>query len=337
MRILSQFQIVMLVFCCLLILVGYVMRPLQTFWNIRLFLTFERHSRRPPTVSTPLLHKSINLVDLSKFEPTVDFECPLVRHEERAFNACVYTAEQDVHVSKAMLQGSYWEGSSVSKILRLLRADAGLQFVDIGANIGAYTLAVGHAGVKVLAVEPNPETLRRLRRSLTIGNILEHVTLLHNAVSNEHVDIELGMDVVNRGDTFLVSNISCSGLAGGRRCLQTTVKTITIDDLLPLMTASRAVMKIDVQGSEIRVFDESTASKFFENIDVVAILMEWENYKVRSKYSPESCEKFLSFFYKRNLNVYDTDFKKLGKNFDNWPWDVILLKVNTSVIDDFGN
>ena len=223
-------------------------------------------------------------------------------------------------------RGRYYEGPLVSRVIRLLKVDSRLQFVDIGANVGTYTLAIGHAGVKVLAVEPNTETLRRLRRSIVIGKLSGNVILLHNAVSNENTDIGLGMDVRNRGDTFLVSNASCFGLFDGQKCVQTTIKTITLDDLLPMMTAARAVIKIYVQGSEIKVFDESTASRFFEKIAVVAILIEWENYNSGSKYPLEMRQKFVSFFYRRNFTVYDRDFNKLGMNFQAWPHDVFFVK-----------
>ena len=274
--------------------------------------------------------QSINIVDLRQSEPTVNFQCPLVTHEERSIPVCVYTAEEDIHVSGAMLNGNYWEGSMVSKVLRLLQVDSRLQFVDIGANIGTYTLAVGHAGVKVLAVEPNPETLRRLRKSIFMGKLFDRVTLLHNAVSNEHTEIKLGMDVTNRGDTYLVSNISCSGLTGEHRCVQTTVKTITLDDLLPLMTANRAIIKIDVQGSEIKVFDPRTAGAFFANVDVIAVLMEWMNYSVGSKYPLEMRQKFVEFFFRHNFSVYNTNFDSLGKNSDVWPQEIFFIKKHSS-------
>jgi len=47
-------------------------------------------------------------------------------------------------VSNSINVGSYWESGEVTRFLRLLRADDRLQFIDIGANIGLYTLPAAH-------------------------------------------------------------------------------------------------------------------------------------------------------------------------------------------------
>ena len=49
-------------------------------------------------------HPFINIVDVIEMEPTVDFQCPLVRHEGRSFNICVYTKQEDRWVSAEMLK-----------------------------------------------------------------------------------------------------------------------------------------------------------------------------------------------------------------------------------------
>ena len=101
----------------------------------------------------------------------------------------------------------------MSYTLDCLRKDPKLQLVDLGANIGTYTLAVARAGRRVLAVEASAETLRRLSASIRLGNASEHVTLLHNAVSEGHERIKLGVDMTNRGDAFLLAANNCSGVS----------------------------------------------------------------------------------------------------------------------------
>jgi len=91
-----------------------------------------------------------------------------------------------------------------------LRRDERLVFVDLGANLGAFTLAAAHMKRQVIAVEPNVNTNRRLARSISMGNVSDYVTLLLNAVSNEHVTTRLGQDVDNRANTFLLGSGNCS-------------------------------------------------------------------------------------------------------------------------------
>ena len=50
-------------------------------------------------------------------------------------------------------------------------------FVDIGANIGVYTISAGVLGGKVFAVEPMPETLKSLSQSVAVNSLLDRVSV----------------------------------------------------------------------------------------------------------------------------------------------------------------
>jgi len=105
--------------------------------------------------------------------------------------------------------GGYWELSSVQYLMDCLKEDERLEFIDIGANIGAYTLAVAHMKRRVVAVEPNQETLRRLSRSIYLGNVSEYVTLVSNAVSDRHTTVRMRQDPMNRGDASILDVNNC--------------------------------------------------------------------------------------------------------------------------------
>ena len=48
------------------------------------------------------------------------------------------------------------------------------QFIDVGANVGTYTVFVGKLvgpGSRILAIEPQPEALERLRENLALNEI----------------------------------------------------------------------------------------------------------------------------------------------------------------------
>ena len=51
------------------------------------------------------------------------------------------------------------------------------------------------------------------------------------------------------------------------------VKTICMDDLVPLLKSRKVVMKIDIERTEAKAF--SCAYNFFKEVDVRVILMEW--------------------------------------------------------------
>src|SRR5947209_15344673 len=70
-------------------------------------------------------------------------------------------------VSREILKTGVWERASWQAIQD--RLPGGGTFVDVGAHIGYYSLkaarAVGPAG-HVIAVEPNPDTVRKLRENV---------------------------------------------------------------------------------------------------------------------------------------------------------------------------
>ena len=203
-----------------------------------------------------------------------NYPCPLCKIEDLAIRVCTYKAREDKWVSYAFLRGDYFEGASVSNIIRMLRQDSGLQLVDIGANLGTYSLPASRIS-KVIAVEPNPETMRRLARSATINKLTKNIQLVFNAISNHRHKVGLGIHTSNRGHTFVNAMSSNSSAI--------SVDTILLNDLLPLMSKNRALVKIDVEGHEIDVFTEETAGEFFSRIDVPLIQMEWKLIKKKWK------------------------------------------------------
>lgn len=117
-------------------------------------------------------------------------------------------------------------------------------------------------------------------------------------------------------------------------CVSEPVQTITMDDLIPLVTTGHAVIKIDIQGSEINAFNSKTASKFFDKINVPVIQMEWGLYPRAYPYNDPvkrgQVEDWLEMFYRRKYTFFGAyGGKALGRDWENWPYD-ILLKRNTS-------
>ena len=57
-----------------------------------------------------------------------------------------------------------------------------LSLIDIGCNIGAFTLPVANMKRKVVAVDMMEDNLAYIKKSLIDADILEYVQLVHNAV-----------------------------------------------------------------------------------------------------------------------------------------------------------
>jgi len=101
--------------------------------------------------------------------------------------------------------------------------------------------------------------------------------------------------------------------------------TVHLNDLLPLMRSKAALLKVDVEGHEIKVFTESSAGQFFDQIDVRLVFMEWMWCKTDS---PEIVRRLLDFFHKRNYAAFTVGNSRLQKQYRNWPNDILFKKLS---------
>jgi FkbM family methyltransferase len=123
----------------------------------------------------------------------------------------------------------------------------GDMFVDVGANAGIYSLtaalAVGDAG-KVVAVEPNPLVLDRLKFNAALNGFDKRIIFEQSGVSSEEGSFDLTLDDSNLGGSSLVA--ARSSLKISVRCY----KLLSIVQKYQLQKI--AALKIDIEGAEDR-------------------------------------------------------------------------------------
>lgn len=141
----------------------------------------------------------------------------------------------------------YYLGTFEPYCLPFLRGcvSRGGTIVDVGANIGVYTLeaasVVGTAG-RVVAIEPAPFHARSLRQNIEL-NALENVSVVETAVGRES-----GEATLSRSNDDNLGMFSLGG-AGGVEAHTVPVKTI--DELLEERGIhSVDLIKMDIEGSE---------------------------------------------------------------------------------------
>jgi FkbM family methyltransferase len=111
--------------------------------------------------------------------------------------------------------------------------------VDVGANIGLFTLALASRigpGGSVQAFEPDPVNLRLLEENIAINELQGRVTISGKALSDVN-----GTVLLDPSHDAASSHLSRTG---------TQVETVRLDDY-PLEALH--LMKIDVEGTECRV------------------------------------------------------------------------------------
>lgn len=141
-----------------------------------------------------------------------------------------------------------WEPNLSRWIERSLKP--GDTFVDVGANIGYFTLlasrCVGESG-RVVAIEPAPEHLRALESNLRLNSV-GNVRIVEAAVSDRRSTATLfsGPECHSGLSTIIADEASRQGLEA-----ECEVPTVTLSDTLdPDELESARIVKIDVEGSE---------------------------------------------------------------------------------------
>lgn len=131
------------------------------------------------------------------------------------------------------------------RLLLDLASKPGMTAVDIGANLGYFTLALAEkAGPQglVLAFEPEPSNHALLRKTLD-DNGIRNVKLEQAAVSDAQGTCRLYVCEENGGDNRIFDS--------GDQRASVEVPMVTLDDYL--QGRSLDVLKMDVQGAEARI------------------------------------------------------------------------------------
>ncbi|MDE2793905.1 MAG: FkbM family methyltransferase [Gemmatimonadota bacterium] len=137
---------------------------------------------------------------------------------------------------------------------RLLREwiEPGFTFVDVGANVGAYSFwvlsLVGEEG-RVVAVEPDPPLARQLRYNVRINGAGERMRVVEAAVSASRGEGTLLLASRNSGENRLVGEGEGDVAAPPNSAVP--VRVITLADLVAEAGLDGIdCLKVDVEGRE---------------------------------------------------------------------------------------
>lgn len=118
------------------------------------------------------------------------------------------------------------------------RFNLGGVVIDLGANIGAFSLYAAKQGAIVYAVEPEPNNIKALEKNISLNNFSDKIFILPYAISDKK-----GVAIINDngGDSTIKDD------EGG-----TEVELMPLDNLFSLYHINEVdVMKIDIEGSEV--------------------------------------------------------------------------------------
>lgn len=149
--------------------------------------------------------------------------------------------------------GLRFEHAELEFIVRLLRP--GMTFIDVGANVGLFTLTAGQKlrgqPAPIFAFEPSSATFAVLEKNLLL-NRLTGVRAIRAALSDKTGEAELFINAAFKDGLNSLHDPSHSDAeVVGREF----VRTITLDDFIARESIAQVdVMKVDVEGAELLVF-----------------------------------------------------------------------------------
>lgn len=169
------------------------------------------------------------------------------------------------HIQRMVYLGAYerWETRQVRRLL-----GPGMTFVDIGANVGYFSLLaaslVGAQG-RVFAVEPSPYAVERLRRTIADNRLESRIRLEAVGLGSEKGSTKL-FDADPSNHT--------PAMFGADDAASSTVPIATLDELIDVWGARQIdLLKIDVEGYEPKVF--AGAKRTLAERKIKAILCEF--------------------------------------------------------------
>ena len=154
--------------------------------------------------------------------------------------------EQDKYVSRQIREQGIWEPYETALVLEFLQR--GSVFVDVGANIGYFTVlaasVVGDQG-RVIAFEPDTANFRLLQASCELNEIQSRVEAVEAGLSSAASAGQLYLSEDNLGDHQIYAG------QGDRDSLPITLHNGS--DYLRPRIQKLDLLKVDTQGSEYAV------------------------------------------------------------------------------------
>ena len=150
---------------------------------------------------------------------------------------------------KVLFTPQYFDAEELAALESRMRD--GFTFVDVGANVGAYSLFVAaKAGprARILAIEPQPDVFDRLTYNIR-QNPFGTIKAVACAVADKAGELTLFLDHRNKGESSVK-------IVGPSQAETARVPAVTLLDLLHQEGFTRVdAMKLDVEGAEDLILD----------------------------------------------------------------------------------
>lgn len=210
----------------------------------------------------------------------------------------------------------YWE-DWITKVF-MDNIKQGMTVLDIGANIGYYSLLAGkNVGFhgQLYSFEANPEVCELLHNNIEINGLLQNTTIVNKAVFSENGTITFNVFEKHQGSSSIfVDEKTASEFNDTLKKI--TVETITIDSLFKDKKVD--FIKIDAEGAEPYIL--KGAENTLRKNDSIVLMMEWSptlldkpDYKLKDFFDYITSLEFDFFIINHDSTLKLSSFEDLIK------------------------
>ena len=175
---------------------------------------------------------------------------------KKAFYIYVHDPQNCRFISKNLVETGRWEDLISKRIIAIMKTAADGLFVDVGANVGWFTLLAAAMGHDVIAIEPMRYNMELLEASIAESGVAEqivvHKTAVGEAPAPEGGDNTMCVLPAFGGDpTANTGNGQLHPLTAENANLCTDlVKVSTLDVLIGDVSRKIHAIKLDIEGFE---------------------------------------------------------------------------------------
>lgn len=170
-------------------------------------------------------------------------EGPIITHD----GMMMYLNKHDNVLSRHLAYHKVWEPYQTLVTKKFLQNNT--EFVDVGANIGYYSIlaaSVAKTG-HITSFEPEPNNFEILKKNVILNN-LENVNLHQLAVTNKNEETLLYLNSIGNAGDHRIFSKNLSSEKENRRNIK--IMSTTLDEFL-IHRSVPDIIKMDIQGSEM--------------------------------------------------------------------------------------
>jgi FkbM family methyltransferase len=164
-----------------------------------------------------------------------------------------YVKAKDDLLSDYLIHGGRWEQYMLHFFYTIFKKAklSNPLFIDVGANLGEYSIVLANEGINVIAFEALKKNVESFKKSVKINSLQSKIKIHPFAVSDKEQECRIYSGIKNTADGTIICDTNV--VMGSEYQLRETVITKKLEDFLP--PKNILAMKIDIEDHEFPAFN----------------------------------------------------------------------------------